>query len=79
MTSSEKAEMQTRRWISILRAIALAERVAKAKVGERVIEQEESVRPVDAGGCRQTPPEEAVEAGQMYLRRSPRRELRVMG
>jgi hypothetical protein len=30
--------MQARRWIPILRAIALAEWVAKAKVGERVIE-----------------------------------------
>jgi hypothetical protein len=45
--------MQTRRWIPIPRATALAEWVAKAKVGEMVIEYEENVRPspIDAGGC----------------------------
>jgi len=37
MTSSGKAKMQARRLIPILRAIVLAERVAKAKVGEKVI------------------------------------------
>jgi hypothetical protein len=38
MSSSEKAEMKTRRWMLILRVTILVERVAKAKVGEKVIE-----------------------------------------
>jgi hypothetical protein len=37
MSSSGKAKMQTRRWMSILYATTLAEWVAKAKVEEMVI------------------------------------------